>query len=385
MTTPLFNPPLHFLTIPKPHRLSSRNQSIQDDQHQNLAKEANKILDEYDLSIQSKIRSSNGGGRSDWVVLQTERGNVVLKKYKHTIQPATIQHEHSILQYLAQIDFPAPRLLTTEANDSLVTYNNNNYALFVYLEGYHQYHHQLLLPSQAQYYTQLAGQTLAVLHGALEHFNPKGYNPDGFKSRQGERWRELDWYLSLLQDCRRYVSSIVSQDRDPVIQMIGEKANWLQDTLYSLNEILEETAPPRYLIHGDYGVHNLFVKRGAPVVVLDFELASIEWRLIDLTKAMLFTAKNRFGIRMDKMRTFLQSYHKHSSLSAREIRVLPEAWLFFTLRRLIVCWDRYCQKSNLQYFQQSKDLMDVSSWIQSNHEELRSLIITGKSARRAKI
>jgi len=374
MTTPIFKPPSFFYTIPKPSRFLHRWESIWRFQHRSSPLDANPILDEYNLPVQGKLYRSNGVGRSDWLALQTKQGKVLLKKYKHTVTAPTIRHEHSILEYLSQINFPAPRLLTTTSGDTLLNYKNNYYALFEYLDGYFQYHHHLHFPGQARYFINLAGQTLAILHRELEHFNPEGYNPEGFKSRIGERWRDLAWYLDRLEECQSHLSSGVTRGDDPVYKMVEEKANWLKDTLFILDKRLKEASLPRYLIHNDYGAHNLFFKRDAPIVILDFELASIDWRLTDLTKAMLFIAKNRFGINIKKMETFLRSYHKHNPISSQEMQFLPESWRYFVLRRLIVNWFRYCQKSDTQYAEKSEELMGLASWIQSNREQLRSLI-----------
>ena len=95
------------------------------------------------------------------------------------------------------------------------------------------------------------------------------------------------------------------------------------------------------MIHGDYGPYNLLLKPGAPVVVLDFELARLDWRVVDVAKAMQQFALTRKGIRPARAHRFVSSYAARTSFEEAERRLIPDVWLFLTLRRVIVCWDRH--------------------------------------------
>ncbi|MHC4159526.1 MAG: phosphotransferase enzyme family protein, partial [Planctomycetota bacterium] len=134
-----------------------------------------------------------------------------------------------------------------------------------------------------------------------------------------------------------------------------------------------EAAPPRLIIHGDYGPYNLFFKRGVPVVVLDFELARSDWRLTDLAKSLSYFAKNRLGLNIQKMKQFLGAYQTYCPVAADELRFLPTVWQFLTLRRLVVCWSRYCNTGSKNWLLEAQHNLNLNSFLMVNQDRLYNL------------
>src|SRR5262249_36614462 len=140
-----------------------------------------------------------------------------------------------------------------------------------------------------------SGKALGALHNALRDFTPAGQHPNGFKSREGERWRDLDWFIDKLTWCQQQIPRLRSDGAGVLRRLCAEEANWVAATLHDLNDRINAAAPPRQIIHSDYGPYNLFFKPGAPTVILDFELAHLDWRLADLAMALPAFAGGRLG------------------------------------------------------------------------------------------
>jgi Ser/Thr protein kinase RdoA (MazF antagonist) len=365
MTTTLFQPK-YLLGLPRPDRLFQRL-SIRQRPPQIDRVRAASILDAYSLGILGEVGVPSGPGRSQNLIFETAAGKKMLKRYKSVVGLEAVRHEHSILQRLAELDFPAPRLSVTTAGETLVQDGDGYYALFDFLEGYFQYHNYLYLPAQTRRFVTMAGATLGALHSALEDFTPAGRNPNGFKSRDGERWRELDWFAEKLELCRHELPALG-------LHNFAERASWVEENLRGLDARLTSAQLPRLIIHGDYGPYNLLFKRGAPVVVLDFEIARLDWRLTDLPKALGFFAWDRMGFSARRAICFLEGYLSHCPIGDAELRLLPDVWQFLNLRRLIVCWHRYSTTRASQWLVEARRRSDLAGWLVDHQGSLSRLI-----------
>lgn len=329
------------------------------------------LLAQYGLEVQGAVQAVGGPGRSHNVVAGTNAGLKFIKRYKHTVDPSAITHEHSILQQLAQINFSAPRLLPTTHGTTLVEQDGKYYAVFEVLNGYFQYHHYLLLPSQTRQCIAAAGRALGELHTVLHDFTPAGHHPNGFRSRTGERWRDLQWYQAQLDQAR--AAAQAADATTALHYMLREHANTIEATLHDLDATLAAVALPRCIIHGDYGPYNLLFKRGAPVVVLDWELARLDWRLVDLATALFFFAHTRFGFSFGKAQWFVHAYCRACAVDEDELRWLPPVWQFITLRRVIVCWQRFAQTPDHRWLAEAHTKLALAQWISQHQQQLSSL------------
>ena len=157
-------------------------------------KTVEEVLSEYGLALIKRTIPASGGSRNISLIVNTSRGKGILKKYQENLGNSTIIQERSILKYLAQIDFPATRLVETKSSQTLVQRGKNRYALFDYVDGSFRSFDYIAFPKQTRQYIAIAGEMLAILHDKLADFTPQGYNPDGFKSKTGDRWRDIDWF-----------------------------------------------------------------------------------------------------------------------------------------------------------------------------------------------
>ncbi|MBV9789085.1 MAG: phosphotransferase, partial [Chloroflexi bacterium] len=320
-------------------------------------------LAEYGWQPQGAPEAPAGAGRGKCVIVPTTAGKKLVKRYKATVDPAAILHEHSILRHLAQIELPAPRVNITSDGETLIQRDTAMYAVFDVLEGYFQYHQYWLTPAQKRRCIAASGMALGTLHATLKDFTPAGQHPHGFISRSGERVRELWWFVDVINWIRQALPELAAQ-RDPLARQVFEShASWIEQRLWQLNQSLRQAELPRLIIHGDYGPYNLFFKPNAPIVILDFELARLDWRLTDLATALPSFARNRLGFRRRQIRAFLDGYRTRCPIDADELALLPVVWQFLTLRRVVVLWQRYWKTGARSWLDEAQRKLDLARWI----------------------
>jgi Ser/Thr protein kinase RdoA (MazF antagonist) len=326
------------------------------------------ILAAYDLDLVGEPQVPGGRGRSRSLILATDQGRKVLKGYKHTVAQPTIVHEHSILQYLAQAGFPAPRLATTREGETWVSNGSGNYALFDFIEGGRQYHNYLLSPSQVRHFLTLSGEVLADLHRELEGFVPEGQNPSGFRSREGDWWRDISWLTGKLAYCMEETRRKEATAGSTEGRWLLQRAPALENRLRQLDSELKEAALPRLIIHSDYGPYNLLFRNGALVAVLDFEIARLDWRISEFVYAFPRFAISRLGVDWRKMRCFLDAYRAKLAVGEEELRHIPAVWQFVKLRRLVVCWERYCESNASVWLVEARQHLNAAEWMAANQD-----------------
>lgn len=303
------------------------------------------ILAQYGLEPLAPPEHPDVLGRSGSLIVQTALGKAILKGYKASVDLTAVIHEHSILTHLAEIGFPAPRLLEAQSGETFVQADGTTYALFGFVEGDTRYPQHFLLPAQGRKLVTTAGETLATLHQDLQDFVPRGRNPNGFRSMSEGRWRDLPWFTGKLDRCMAEAPGLSAKDAEvgKVHAGLLKRAVWMRDRLCELDESLEAAALPRLIIHGDYRPSNLLFRRDEPPVVLDFELARLDWRATDLARAgKAFARKRSMGLSLDRFKCFVDAYQTGCSVDKDELQLVPSVWQFLLIRRLIVCWHDIC-------------------------------------------
>lgn len=370
---------MYEILLPRPrwlyHRLKLRlrpPEIIKPDQVQ-------KILTEYGLELTATPQIPAVIGRSRSLIVDTHLGKKVFKRYEMFVEPSTVVHEHSILTYLAQINFPVPRLAVTRTGETFVYKEGLTFAVFDFIEGYRQYHNYILLPAQARRFVTAAGETLATLHEQLQGFVPEGQHPDGFKSLTGNRWRDSKWFTDKLSHCRIETPRLnpAEEEASAVITVLLQRAGWMQETLHRLDNVLRVEAPSRLTIHGDYGPYNLLYKRNASLIVLDFELARLDWRITDVAKAILFFAYHRrLGFSFGKMERFLEAYRARYPIHDDELLLVPTVLQFWLIRRIIAHWHHYCRTRAGHWLAPTQEALECVNWITDNRDRLLAHLVT---------
>ena len=308
--------------------------------------------------------------RADNVVVATAGGRKLVKRYKASVAAASIVHEHSILRHLAALGFPAPRLVAAPDGATAHEVAGRWYAVFDYLPGYLHYHEHLWSPRTYRTLVGLSAEALGSLHAALHGFTPEGTNPNGFTALDGVRHRNLDWYIGCLERAR----ARARDGRDPAFRaLLDGSAETAERQLRTLDAELGAAGLPRQVIHGDYGPYNLLFRRGEQVVILDFELARIDWRVVDVAKSLQQFGISRRDLRLRRIAAFVAAYDRRQPLEPAERRLLPDVWRFLSLRRVLVCWDRYAASRDARWLVEARRKVTLAEMIRSHAVTLSAL------------
>jgi Ser/Thr protein kinase RdoA (MazF antagonist) len=298
------------------------------------------------------------GGRGTSVIVDSDSGRLLVKRYKPTVDVDALHGEHAILRRLEDLDFPATRLVATLDGDTLLERADGRFAVFRYLDGYRRADDRLLTLADARILLEMSGATLAALHDALASFVPPTDNPNGFRSSDGTRVRDLPWLGERLAAARTAASSLAGGDPAHAILAGADRA---EATLADLESELTAAQLPRLVIHGDYGPYNLLVRSGRPLVVVDFELARLDWRLTDLATALPRFARGRRGPSDDRAIAFATGYLERSSIRPSELDRLPLVGAYLALRRAAICLARWADTMDRHWLTEASEKMDLAS------------------------
>lgn len=282
------------------------------------------VAERFGLALRGRHRAvTSPGGRGAAVLLRSDQGELLLKRYKPSHEREAIEVEHSVLRELERQDVRAPRLVATPDGQTLLEHEGSIYAVFRYFAGYRHPHEYLMAPSDRRLLESAAGAALGDLHLALARHRPPPSPTNGFVSIRGARVRSVEWYTERLAHTAapRRVRA------------------WAHGALWGLWEELDDQLT-RGVVHGDYGPYNLLVRSGEPPVVIDFELARLDWRLVDLATGIPRFAQRRTGFDVEAGRRVLEGYRKRTGLLPVESRLIPHLLAFLSLQRAAVCWSR---------------------------------------------
>jgi Ser/Thr protein kinase RdoA (MazF antagonist) len=322
------------------------------------------------------------GGRGTSVVTDTDLGRVLVKRYKATVDPEALRGEHAILRRLEEVDFPAPRVLTAAARETLLELDGARFAVFRHVDGHRRADARLLAPPDARHLCETAGATLAVLHETLRGFVPPTVSPNGFASVDGPRVRDMTWYGDTFATARAAADQAPADD--PARHVADRlAADWAH--LERLDRELTDAAPERLIVHGDYGPYNLLARPGWPLVVIDFELARLDWRLTDLATALPRFAGRRDGGSVERAAAFKAGYLARCPAVRSEFDRLPAVAAYLAVRRAIVCLANWAAAGDGKalpgpqnagpgdrrpddWLKEARDKMDVAeAWLDGRH------------------
>ncbi len=328
------------------------------------------ILNHYRLELASGPRNMPNARRNQNLVLRTTAGKKVIKRYRADWKPATIVFEHSILNRLKETGFPAPCLVKAPDEETCFNTNGQNYCLFDFLDGANYSSSFLLRPQRVRMmYT--AGATLARLHRHLQGFLPAGQHHLGFRDYTGDRWRDLMWYSTSLDEFGRR-----SQGLDDLTQrshsswLVSHSAKILAD-LDRLGSSLAIVNLPRLIIHGDYGLHNLLYQGVDRAVPVDFELARLEWRLCDLVSVVSKFRYKTGSYDLESITHFLRAYQREFPIPDNEWEWMPHVWKYYKLTKAVQYWGSFFETNGpTRKLISARDEVLQSGWAQENFSQL---------------
>jgi Ser/Thr protein kinase RdoA (MazF antagonist) len=292
-----------------------------------------RVLERYGLEPTRSPQNPATGWRNRIVVVNTSGGRKVLKQFRSDRKLPSVIWEHSIIDHLERLEFPSVRLTTTSSDTNLVEEDGGRFALFDFVEGRNLAGFvmpQLLRSALVR----TASETLATFHRTVDGFDPEGEHALGYHTYASARTRDVDWHLSTLDELVCATDSLTSPEERSRSEWLCSRAPLIAARVSELGEMLEGADLPRRVIHGDFGMHNLLFRSDGTAVVHDFELARIEWRLIDLIIVL-----SRLG--EDRGRDFLTAYRATSELTRDEERHLGDVWQYYRLRGAVQSWNSF--------------------------------------------
>ena len=290
------------------------------------------LLANYGVIASRTPRTVPFGARNVHVLVTTPSGRKVLKQYRERWTESTVAYEHAVLRRLGEVGFPSVRVNPTLSGDTVVASGGRLHALFDFVPGTTYTARLMPYRSRLRLLTR-AGLTLGELHRELAGFTPEAVHHLGFRSATLDRTHDLAWYRETLDGLRLRQYS-VPPDRASDADELSRRADEIESRLDRLVEELERADLPRVVIHGDFGIHNLVFRPDGTVVVFDFELARLEWRLVDLV-IVLSRALPQSG------RVFLDGYRRSNEIRQSEWEFLPLVWEFHLLAGAIRSWRNF--------------------------------------------
>jgi Ser/Thr protein kinase RdoA (MazF antagonist) len=323
---------------------------------------AQEVLARYGLKLVRPPRNLPFGWRSRNVIVETSSGNKVLKLYRSGSRLPAIRHEHSIISHLNSVHFPVPRLLLTQANETVVRHDGEFYGLFDYLEGTNLAS-SILLRSHQRSLMAAAGKILAQYHHELEGFQPSGEHHLGYQSLTQARLRDWAWHETQLRRLPDRSKQIADPRDQANARWLTQNADRISDRLAHLGEYIENVQLPRLAIHGDFGIHNLSYRQDGTLTMHDFELARIEWRLIDIVVVLS-------RLRLERSHEFMAAYQAEYPLTAKEWHFLPEVWQLYKLSGAVSYWNTYVEYGGSYRLAAARERIGDADWALANRTTL---------------
>jgi len=216
-----------------------------------------------------------------------------------------------------------------------------------------------------------AGATLARLHRHLRGFLPAGRHHLGFRDYAGDRWRDMKWYVSALDEFEHRSQALKDSDqRSHSSWLISHNEKILRD-INRLDNQLGNANLPRVIIHGDYGLHNLLYQSIDRAVPVDFELARIEWRLCDLV-SVVGKVRYKTGVYdLESMTHFLRAYQQEFPIPNSEWECMPLVWQYYKLTKAVQYWSSFFETNGpTRKLISARDEILQSNWALENFTQL---------------
>ena len=327
------------------------------------------VLAQYGLDLSAPPQNMPNARRNRNLVIHTHAGYKVLKLYRNDWHADTIAYEHSILQYLAEMNSPAPRLLTAINGETCVSIGGRNYCMFEFVNGQNYSWTFLFRPHRLKL-MRTAGHTLAKLHRRLLGFSPKGSHHLGFISYQGGRLRDVEWYVQKIPEFkdRSYFLD------DPNAGWLIAHATKILTDVTELTQTLQDAHLPRTIIHGDFGLHNLIFLEADHATPMDFELARLEWRLSDLVSCLSKLRNRKGNYDMESVMELTTAYQSEFPISDEEWKWFPLVWKYYKLAKAVQYWSSYFETNGpARKLFLARDAVEQSNWLVNDNLTVTSL------------
>jgi Ser/Thr protein kinase RdoA (MazF antagonist) len=326
----------------------------------------NEILSCYGLDIVASPKNLPNTRRNRNLMVKTTQGKKILKLYRDDWKNSTIAFEHSILDNLAQLDFPAPRLLPTQNGRTWLKLGVQNYCLFEFIDGKNFSSRFLVRPQRVRMMA-TSGRMLARLHLQLAGFLPDGQHHIGFPNYIDDRYRDFKWHINKVEELSTRSQKLMDIEDSIHANWLIAHADKILEEMNQLDNDLKSASLPRIIIHGDYGLHNLIYQTLDLAVPVDYELSRIEWRLVDLISVVSKFRYKDGSFDFESINRFMIAYQTEYPIEEEEWLNFPQVWKFYKLMKAIQYWNSYHETNGpVRKLLSSRDEVNQASWAIEN-------------------
>lgn len=362
-------PSSYIIALPRPGRVSDflnscfRPLDIQLDT-------VKSVLSSYGFALVAAPQNLPNTRRNRNLIVNTSRGRKILKQYRPDWRTSTIAFEHSILGRLADLDFPAPRLLSTQDGHTWLKLDTHNYCMFEFIKGSNYSSSFLVRPHRVRMMA-TSGSTLARLHRQLAGFLPVGQHHLGYKNYTGDRHRDLQWHIQKVDELTAKSQNLGNPEDITQANWLIAHSDQLLNEMGWLDEILGKAALPRLIIHGDYGLHNLIYQSQDTAIPVDYELSRLEWRLSDLVSVVSKFRYKDGSYDFESITRFMQAYQAEYPIVDEEWRHFPLVWKFYKLMKAVQYWLSYFETNGpVRKLFSARDEIGQASWALDHPKQL---------------
>ncbi len=297
------------------------------------------LVELYQLGeIQTCHRTSRGNNSSNFVVM-TSRGKFIFKR--HYLSATAVAHEHQILRHLRQRDFPVPRVLLNQANQTLSTVDGSLYSVYEFVEGCCLSDFLWKTTTRRNIITQ-AGRILGEYHQAISDLVPSFRKWDGYCPTKHKRWRAGDWFRQALRDIHPLLQK-PSANR-PVDDFARSHIAAIEQML-TLESVIETRSDlSKLVIHADYAPWNILLRPDQSLFVLDFNAARLDLKIFDIISATFWFAWHGDHLHPSRARAFQAGYCETGHLLEIDIRLAGPVFQWIMARSIAERLRRYYQE-----------------------------------------
>lgn len=326
------------------------------------------VLREYDLGRVSHVeRQTKGSRHSPKLVLTTDRGRYLLKRRASgRDHPMKVTFAHQVQRYLAERDFPLPRVISVRSDDdTMVIINDRIYEIFEYVEG--------VTYDGSWEATFDAGRVLGEFHKLVAD-----YESDWSPARKGYHDSS-----SVRTNLSRLPASIGNDD-----SVVGKESELLA-TISSLYEAYERAAEtvndagysdwPEQIVHADWHPGNMLFMDDRVAAVIDYDSLRLLPQATDLANGLLQFSivggpidpiKWPPELDEERFRRFLLGYDQISATHGEQMACIPRLMIEALIAEAVMPIAATGSFGRMEGFRFLQMINRKVHWLEQNHERL---------------
>lgn len=329
------------------------------------------VSSHYDLGVISSIHEFRAGStQSPKLIISCERGTYLLKRRaKGKDDPYKVAFTHGVQNYLADQDFPVPRLIGTRyENNSMLQLEDRVYEMFEYVRGVRY--------DGSPGKTLSAGTALATYHDLMAGYQSEWEPPQGsFHDANGVRAG-----LHSLSSTLAGHESAAGQEAE-VLGLVQRLLDAYDEAADGVNRT-DFGQWPTIITHCDWHPGNMLFQEGKVVAVLDFDAAKLSPRVTDIANGTLQFSIVAGSDNLEdwpdhfdesRVKRFLLGYEQLTPISPEELQVVPALMIEALISEAVLPIAATGSFGRMQGFGFLKMVARKVQWLRDNGERITAV------------